>query len=1389
LKHAGPRLLLAGCALLAAAPAAAQGLLAGFPSGARIPAPTVEQVTGTGYRVRISFGDPTVQRDLVFGLDLAEITFPGSTPDLALGGPALPARTIYLRVPANARASVLATAGPTRSLGATRPSPVPGILSDPAIRARFSAASLEGALAGAGYRGGSGSRSRGRGLIETRAMGARGSRVLAVTIRPVSWDPETGEAQFVESVTLTVAWDKPVSALASSPVGTALSTEPPGAVGPFYPSSLAVTPGGSRPAFRAVRAASIGPLRVSPARPWVRLGVIRPGLYEVSSADLALAGVSTAGIDPATFRIFRATPGDIPEDVDVDAGPDSLREISIDVSGEADGSFDPADRIRFYATGATGFGYDLMFGGGSEYQETQHSDVETLWLTWGAGPVATPPRRLAAKFAAPVTPSLPTLTGVAHRVHFEANRLQNFDLLEPGVRWERWFDRLLSQGSRVGFVLQPTGATSGTAADVRVRLWGSGNSVGNGIPDHVARVYWNKALVDTAGWNFSNRQDLSASGLQGGSSDTLEIEVPSLVDNTVPYPRADYSYLAWFEIGYQRALVAVNDTLQFAAPDSVPAGRVSYAVSGISDSTSAWLLDRTDPESPLRMASGVWSGTAPNFTLTVEDSVGSGEPYRLRYTLVSTARAMKPSVSGYAPAATAHVIDDLLDVGNGADYLIVAPPVFLAAAESLAVYRDGRVSGFPSARARIATTDRVFAQFGSGRPSPVAIRNMLLYAYRHWSAPAPTYVCLLGDASYDPKNYLGTGSLDLVPTYSNYYDTSFGQFISDDFYGLMDGPDDLLLDVVIGRLPAANAAEAMGLVTGKLRAYEGTTEFDSWRARALLCADDANQGSRPDPLKNQHVDQMERKDWFHIPFPIERAKVYLNDFAFADTTRQTKPAAREEFISQINRGAWFTDYIGHGNDSQLADEQVLRASDVPRLTNATRPPIFGFFSCTVGKFDEPNGQGLGEILLKATNGGSVASIAATSLTLGVEATPVNDSFMDELFPIPDRVDQPETAGLAFARAKNDHAGITNFTVRKYNLLGDPGLLPPLPRGRGVWEKGPLDSLLRGEAVAITGHALLPDSSADTLSFGTVRVTVLGPPIVRTQTAPLDGETTTYRVPGPVLYRGDTNLSRGSFTARFIVPTDGRIVGSGGVLRGLLSSAGGQGVGLAVDSIRIASTASTRVDATPPTIRLVYPAGTDSTLKPGQQLTIALADSSGIDLTRLDNAHTIFVVFDEKGSPIELTPQFVYDPGSFTQGSVALTVPQLETGPHLLEVHASDTFRNIAVQTFVIDVARGVPAGSGLILDQVFNYPNPFPRETYLHARLNQAARLEIQILTVAGRRVRSIQIDGKAGENYIPWDGRDSEGENVAIGVYLFHVTAQSPSGRASAIGRALRTE
>lgn len=1351
------------------------------------PAPIFESATATGYRVRVPVGPARVARARIAGYDLSEIEIAGGNAGGSWGEPSLPWRTILLRVPWGSDPFVRGARAGVRSLGSIVPVPIAHLLTEEVVRSRVSPEAVAGAMQGPRYRalGGSGEAPV---IASTALMASGGQRYLLVTICPVSWDAATREARAADEVLLDVSWSAPATPLPEGPLRAApgLSArdalrgnllDVAGAVGPRFAPLTSLEP--------RSRAAAAGPLRVDPSRPWVRVGVIRPGLYRITASDLIGAGVVGApAIDPSTFRLFRSTPGDLPESTDVDAGPDSLRECAITVAGEGDGSFDATDAIYFYATGESGFGYDLMAGGGPEYQETQRTDQEPLWLTWGPGPLASPPRRIGARDAAPSAGPAPLLTEVTHRVHFEVNRFPEFDLFQPALRWERWFWNIVPVGARLAFPITLPGAVAGGEASVLLRIWGQATSTG-----HSALLWWDGAVVDSASWNFLAARDLTASGLRtNGARDTVQVEAPNTASKS--------EYLAWFEVSYPRRLAASSDTVAFAAPDSVAPARFRYAISAIGDTASAWLLDRTDPENPVRLTGGSWSDAAPTFTLTVEDSAGGG--YRPRYSLVSTARAAAPALARYAPQATPRSLADLLDPANAADYLIVTPPAFVAAAESLAADRAARLPGFASPRAAIATTDRIAAQLGGGRSDPVAIRNLFAYAQRHWAA-GPLYVCLLGDASDDPKNYTGFSMPDLLPVYNEYWDFQGDlplQFISDDFYAFLDGPGDRLFDLAIGRLPASNPGEALQLARGKNRIYDRAQDFDWWRTRALLTADDAWKWSvlttKRDGVGADHVEQMERKDVLHLPFPVRREKVYLNDYPFADSTKQSKPRAREAFIAAVNAGNWIVEFAGHGNENFLADEQLFRESDRQRLTNQARPSIFGFFSCTVGKFDDNITQNdLAESLLRHPGGGAVVSLAASQEVFGRQSAQLNDAFIDALFPLRPRVDTLRTAGLAWAQAKNAPLN-QNSVVRKYGYLGDPAVTPPLPRGRGVFQKGALDSIPRGEVAVIQGRALNADSTLDVVSSGTVLLEVLGPPSRRIEIADRNGlpSAIPYALPGPVLYRGETTLDQGAFTLRFVVPTDGRIIGPGTQLRALLSQAGGRGVGLAADSLRVAAALAARVDATPPTIRLLGPAGGDSTVAPGSVLTFAIEDSSGIDLTRLDDAHSIFTILDDRGTPIDMTPTFRYEPSSYTRGTATLLLPQLAGGAHLLEVHASDTYRNVGIATFTIDVAASVPTGAALVLSEVFNYPNPFPRETYLHARLNQPARLHVQILTVAGRRVRDFALDGKAGENYIPWDGRDSQGEKVALGVYIVKLTAEASGGnRASAIARALRAE
>ena len=77
-----------------------------------------------------------------------------------------------------------------------------------------------------------------------------------------------------------------------------------------------------------------------------------------------------------------------------------------------------------------------------------------------------------------------------------------------------------------------------------------------------------------------------------------------------------------------------------------------------------------------------------------------------------------------------------------------------------------------------------------------------------------------------------------------------------------------------------------------------------------------------------------------------------------------------------------------------------------------------------------------------------------------------------------------------------------------------------------------------------------------------------------------------------------------------------------------------------------------------------------------------------------------------------------------------------------------------------------------------NYPNPFNPETWIPFRLAADANITLTIYDVSGRMVRTLDIGhSKAGiyesrDKAIYWDGRNDLGENVASGVYFYHLTA-----------------
>jgi len=79
-----------------------------------------------------------------------------------------------------------------------------------------------------------------------------------------------------------------------------------------------------------------------------------------------------------------------------------------------------------------------------------------------------------------------------------------------------------------------------------------------------------------------------------------------------------------------------------------------------------------------------------------------------------------------------------------------------------------------------------------------------------------------------------------------------------------------------------------------------------------------------------------------------------------------------------------------------------------------------------------------------------------------------------------------------------------------------------------------------------------------------------------------------------------------------------------------------------------------------------------------------------------------------------------------------------------------------------------------------NFPNPFNPETWIPYQLSDPAQVVIKIYNVRGQSVRTLDLGQKEAGYYMTkarashWDGRNTQGERVASGVYFYTIKAGS---------------
>jgi hypothetical protein len=383
------------------------------------------------------------------------------------------------------------------------------------------------------------------------------------------------------------------------------------------------------------------------------------------------------------------------------------------------------------------------------------------------------------------------------------------------------------------------------------------------------------------------------------------------------------------------------------------------------------------------------------------------------------------------------VPSDLADTDNQIDYILITHKDIgwdgTGAAYSwlddlIQLREDGGL------RVKVVDVADIYDEFGYGLQSPLAIRDFLAYAYDSWQSPAPTYVLLVGDATYDYKDNLNLGTVNYVPAYLVTVDY-MGEADTDEYFVKISG-NDAVPDMYIGRLPAGSEAAARAMVA-KIKTYEQTLHAKDWRQNVLLIADDQNEAY-------EAVFETMNEDAAAL---LPAKMVPLRGYLEYSTT-----AAITSFIdAQIGAGALIVNYSGHGGQRRWATEGIFEDSHVAGLDNSGKYPFVIGMSCLTGRFgyvDDDNGQvpSLAEVLLGADAEGAVAALMPTAMTTTAGQHILNTALFEAFF-----TDDIRQLGPAILAAKqvllaNGSAEYEQIS-ETFLLFGDPamGLKIPLPR--------------------------------------------------------------------------------------------------------------------------------------------------------------------------------------------------------------------------------------------------------------------------------------------------------------------------------------------------------
>lgn len=729
------------------------------------------------------------------------------------------------------------------------------------------------------------------------------------------------------------------------------------------------------------------PIQLSIGQESLKISLSESGLYTINYSDLLSAGVTMSQFNPQQLTLMHRG-----------------QAVAFQFNGDSDTEFEEGESILFY-----GWPFD-----GSRY-EKQFVRDNVFWLFAGNNslavesvanaPLGQPPAITATTEQLLFAPENDFFSGWTDQWHMFGS--------EPDA-W--YWDRLPQAGAGADGLQKtyaldiPDPAATGTTVQLTTEWMSRARAGAPGNIENTVSVRLNDSTTSEWVWN-------------GRKSQTLTQTIPTTVlqpDNNalhITITTPDVLYLNEAVLEYSRQLKLGAEPLVFTN-DSAGDLLIDVGETAVSTLT---LWNITNKYAPQQLI--LTNSHQTNSGLRLGQSENNSTTY-----LLSHQSAYKTPHQLEVYTAT-----DLAPANQKGAWLAITHPAFTAQARRLATYR-AQTDGLSS---HVVTIDPIFNQFGDGFPLPMAINRYLKTAQSTWQEP-PEYVLLFGDATINPRQldcqFSCTNSAwdanepTFIPTDLLFIDRFQGLIPTDQTLGMLD--DDLIPDVMIGRIAAQTVAEATSAVS-KTMGYETAVSPQTHHSKRLLFladnTDSAGNFCQQNKATASRLSTHQQIDSYCLP---------------TDPTPNDVNAIHQALFQQINGdGAYVLNYRGHGSVQYWGGggEILMSVSESHSTIGAWLnhfPTVIISADCLDGHFAWPGLPSISETLLTLPNSGTAAHWSSSGLGADNEHTIMHQGFYDAFLK-----GNATTIGEAiqYAKIRYNQSGAHTSPLYSFTLQGDPAL--------------------------------------------------------------------------------------------------------------------------------------------------------------------------------------------------------------------------------------------------------------------------------------------------------------------------------------------------------------